>query len=219
MAVRFTGIRQRACRYIGHGQLERVLGRRLPRNKIININVIRLQINLYLIMESNEFYRRLRYALCLDDHDTQQVFSAMASRRSGFDVPTQTEIRAWRCRSDEADYRHMPQAAMKALLDALVFHHRGDAPVPADTRNSPRATTPAMERCDNNAMLKGVRVALSLRIEDIVECIAAGGGQIGTAAVSAFFRKPGSRNYRTCGDQALRQFLQGLARRQRGSRQ
>lgn len=34
--------------------------------------------------------------------------------------------------------------------------------------------------------------------------------------LSALFRKPGHSNYRTCGDQLLRNFLKGLTLRVRG---
>ena len=35
--------------------------------------------------------------------------------------------------------------------------------------------------------------------------------ELSKAELSAFFRKKGHKNYRDCGDQVLRNFLQGLA--------
>lgn len=170
-------------------------------------------------MEANEFYRRLRYALQLDDEDTVRLFAALSRRQPGAAAPDPQMIAAWRQRAEAPEFVAMTQTALGTFIDALILHYRGERTDPADGPEPARSAPSTVRQGDNNTLLKGVRVALSLRVEDIVACIAGGGGNLGKAAVSAFFRKPGSRNYRACGDQVLRQFLKGLALAQRGSAQ
>ena len=170
-------------------------------------------------MENTEFYRRLRYALSLDDQDTHQLFVALASDRSGVVTPDPATISAWRQRVDDSGHVAMTAVSLRDFVDALILHYRGSRTEADATVATSRPAPPANTSYDNNAMLKGVRVALALQVDDIVDCIDAGGGSLGKAAVSAFFRKPGNRNYRACGDQVLRQFLKGLALRRRGSAQ
>lgn len=71
----------------------------------------------------------------------------------------------------------------------------------------------APDRVDNNLVLKQLRFALSLRSDDVERILRDGGAKLSKSEVGAFFRKPEARNYRDCGDQVLRQFLTGLAKR------
>ena len=62
----------------------------------------------------------------------------------------------------------------------------------------------------NNDILKKLRVALSLRNDDILEILKLVDFEISKGELSAFFRQKGHKNYRECGDQIIRNFLQGL---------
>jgi len=66
---------------------------------------------------------------------------------------------------------------------------------------------------DNNEVLKRLRIALSLKADEVGALINAGGGKLGKSEVNALFRNPSARNYRRCGDQVLRWFLTGLAKK------
>jgi uncharacterized protein YehS (DUF1456 family) len=68
----------------------------------------------------------------------------------------------------------------------------------------------------NNDILKKLRVALQLRDEDIVRILTLVDFQITTNELSAFFRKEDHPNYKECGDQILRNFLNGLIIHLRG---
>lgn len=71
---------------------------------------------------------------------------------------------------------------------------------------------------DNNDVFKKIRVALSLKDTDIIEILKLSGHDISKAEVSALFRKPDHPNFRECGDQVLRKFLNGLITKNRGPR-
>lgn len=69
----------------------------------------------------------------------------------------------------------------------------------------------------NNDVLKKLRVALKLRDDDIVEILSLVDFKATTAELSAFFRAEDHPNFKPCGDQILRNFLNGLVIYTRGS--
>lgn len=70
----------------------------------------------------------------------------------------------------------------------------------------------------NNDILKKLRIALKLKDTDILEILKLSGLELSTAELNAFFRNPDQRNYKECGDQVLRRFLDGLIIKMRGPR-
>jgi len=68
----------------------------------------------------------------------------------------------------------------------------------------------------NNDILKKLRVALKLRDEDIVAILALVDFRISKSELGAFFRKEDHPKYVECGDQILRNFLNGLVIHLRG---
>jgi len=69
----------------------------------------------------------------------------------------------------------------------------------------------------NNDVLKKLRVALHLRDEDIIQILKLVDFNITRSELSAVFRKDDHPNYKPCGDQLLRNFLNGLIIYMRGS--
>lgn len=156
-------------------------------------------------MDNNDLMRRIRYAVQLDDADAARLVAL------GGGEATTVDAAAWRAREDEAGYAACPDEAIVALLDGLVLERRGPPPVPP---RADRDGTPS--RLTNNRVLKQLRIALELQMGELQALVAAGGGQLGKSELGALFRKPGTRNYRACGDQVLRWFLTGLATRRGG---
>ncbi len=70
----------------------------------------------------------------------------------------------------------------------------------------------------NNDILKKLRVALELRDDDIIEILKLSDFEISKTELSALFRKEDHPNYKKCGDQLLRNFLNGLIIYKRGPR-
>ena len=68
----------------------------------------------------------------------------------------------------------------------------------------------------NNDILKKLRVALKLRDEDIVAILLLVDFRISKSELGAFFRKEDHPKYVECGDQILRNFLNGLVIHLRG---
>ena len=69
---------------------------------------------------------------------------------------------------------------------------------------------------NNNDVMKKLRIALHLRDTDIMEILKLAEFEVSPSELSAIFRKEDQENYRPCGDQLLRRFLDGLIIRNRG---
>ena len=70
----------------------------------------------------------------------------------------------------------------------------------------------------NNDVLKKLRVALKLRDNDIVDILALVDFKITSGELNAFFRAEDHPNFKPCGDQILRNFLNGLVIYTRGTK-
>ena len=68
----------------------------------------------------------------------------------------------------------------------------------------------------NNDILKKLRVALNLKDDDIIQILKLVEFEISKSELGAIFRKEDHPNYKPCGDQLLRNFLNGLVIYKRG---
>lgn len=89
------------------------------------------------------------------------------------------------------------------FLDGLIITKRGRQPERPDEVNRDA------EELTNNLILKKLRIALNLKEEDMI-AIMGWPQRISKGELSALFRSKGHKNYKPCGDQFLRNFLQGL---------
>ncbi|WP_025763331.1 DUF1456 family protein [Dyadobacter tibetensis] len=68
----------------------------------------------------------------------------------------------------------------------------------------------------NNDILKKLRVALHLRNDDIIHILSLVDFKVSASELGALFRKADHPLYKECGDQILRNFLNGLVIHLRG---
>ncbi len=71
----------------------------------------------------------------------------------------------------------------------------------------------------NNDILKKLRVALQLRDDQIVDILALVDFKVSKSEINALFRNEDHPNYKPCGDQILRNFLNGLVIHLRGPKE
>ncbi|WP_088330518.1 DUF1456 family protein [Lacimicrobium sp. SS2-24] len=146
----------------------------------------------------NDVLRRLRFALSLDNTATINVF-----RLVDYSLEEDYLLNMMR-REDEAGFLPCRDKILALFLDGLIIKHRGQregaAPVPLK----------AGERLSNNDILRKIKIAMNYQQEDMMKILKAGGLVVGKSELTALFRKPGHRSYRECGDQLLRNFLQGM---------
>jgi len=70
----------------------------------------------------------------------------------------------------------------------------------------------------NNDILKKLRVALELNNEDIIKILELVNFKVTKSELGSFFRSEDHPNFKPCGDQILRNFLNGLVIYKRGPR-
>lgn len=68
----------------------------------------------------------------------------------------------------------------------------------------------------NNDIMKKLRVAMKFTDDDIIKVLNLANFRITKTEISAIFRKDDHPNFKPCGDQILRNFLNGLIIHQRG---
>lgn len=71
----------------------------------------------------------------------------------------------------------------------------------------------------NNDIMKKLRVALSLNSDQIIEICKLVGFVVTKSELGDIFRKDDHPNFKSCGDQILRNFLNGLVIYKRGPRE
>jgi uncharacterized protein YehS (DUF1456 family) len=156
-------------------------------------------------MTNNDILRRFRYALDISNSVMIDIF-----RQSGHEIDQSALIDLLKKEDDEG-YRECTPGLMALFLDGLIIHKRGrrdTAAVPA---------VPHDDELTNNAILKKLRIALDLKEDDMIAIMQLASVTISKSELSALFRTPGHKNFKKCGDQFLRNFLQGLTIRHRPS--
>jgi len=68
----------------------------------------------------------------------------------------------------------------------------------------------------NNDILKKLRVALELRDDQVIEILKLVDFEVSKSEINALYRNPDHPKYMECGDQLLRNFLNGLVIYKRG---
>lgn len=71
----------------------------------------------------------------------------------------------------------------------------------------------------NNDIFKKLRVALELTNDDIIKIMELVNFKITKSELGSFFRSDDHPNFKPCGDQILRNFLNGLVIHKRGPRE
>ncbi|MBT1444602.1 DUF1456 family protein [Shewanella sp. JM162201] len=152
-------------------------------------------------MTNNDILRRLRFALNLADAKVVALF-ALVHR----DISEETLL-AMLKKDDEEGFRPCTDNDLCQFLDGLVIDRRGV---------KPGAPAPKPEELTNNLIFKKIRIALELKEDDILAMLTAAGFELSKSELSAIFRSPDHRHFRSCGNQLLRNFLKGLSIKLRG---
>lgn len=148
-------------------------------------------------MINNDVLRRLRYALALKDQTMIEIFALCGVK------VTQDELLDLLKKSNEQDFVKLDNKRLEKFLDGLIIYKRGKREQPSAPEQTPLPLT-------NNLILKKLRIALTLREEDMLDTFKLAGFQLSRGELSAFFRDKAHKHHRECGDQVLRNFLQGL---------
>ncbi|AUU91911.1 MULTISPECIES: DUF1456 family protein [Enterobacteriaceae] len=151
-------------------------------------------------MLNNDILRSLRYALKMNNGDLKRVF-ALA------DAPVSDEqLVGWLHKEDEEGFQRCPDIMMSVFLNGLIYERRGK------DESQPALVTE--RKMTNNIILKKLRIAFSLKTDDILAILTEQKFRVSMPEITAMMRATEHKNFRECGDQFLRYFLRGLAVRE-----
>lgn len=152
-------------------------------------------------MTNNDYLRSIRFLLDVGDAKIVEII-----KLSGISVPLD-EVKAYLLNEEDAGYLKCSDEVMAHFLDGLVYFKRG--------KDESRPVVPFEFPITNNVVLKKLRVAFSLKEDDMHDVLKLAGFTVGRSELSALLRKNNHVNYRECGDQLLRNFLKGLTIKER----
>lgn len=71
---------------------------------------------------------------------------------------------------------------------------------------------------NNNDIFKKLRIAFDMKDIDIMETLKLADFEVTKSELNALFRSNNHRNFKPCGDQLLRKFLEGIIIREKNNR-
>ncbi|MFO7895784.1 MAG: DUF1456 family protein [Candidatus Cloacimonadales bacterium] len=151
-------------------------------------------------MQNNDVLRRVRYIFDYSDEQMIEIFAAAEQKVE------RAEVSDWLKREDDPEFQELSDRMLATFLNGLINKNRGkregEQPQPED-------------RITNNLIFKKLKIALDMKAEDVLQVLDLANFKLGKSELSAFFRKKGSRQYRICQDQVLRNFFMGLQKKYR----
>jgi uncharacterized protein YehS (DUF1456 family) len=153
-------------------------------------------------MTNNDLLRRIRFVFDFNDTEMIAIFS-QADR----DV-TRAQISDWLKREDDPAYQECNDKLLATFLNCFINEKRGKK---EDSLEKPE------KKLTNNIIFNKLKIALSLKAENVLAILELSEFHISKHELSAFFRKSGHKHYRECKDQVLRNFLNGLQIKYRGT--
>lgn len=146
-------------------------------------------------MTNNDVLRRIRYVFDFNDSKMIAIFS-----QANVEV-TRDQISNWMKKEEDLAYVNCGDIQLATFLNGLINDRRG---------KREGAQPKAEKKLNNNIIFRKLKIALNLKNNDILAILLLADLKISKHELSAFFRRPDHKHFRTCKDQILRNFLQGI---------
>jgi len=146
-------------------------------------------------MINNDILRRISTIFDLNDEKIIATFAL-----SQYDVNAEQLINFFKEKDDSA-YQEIEDGQLASFLNGLIIAKRG--PNDGPERETEQVLT-------NNMIFNKVKIALSLKAEEVIEILELAELSLGKYELSAFFRNVNNKHYRECTDEVLSAFLKGL---------
>ena len=111
------------------------------------------------------------------------------------------QVNGWLDENNNPEYQALTDLQLAIFLNGLINDKRG---------KKDGAQREAEILLTNNAILMKLKIALDLKADDVLDIMNSVDIHINKYELSAFFRKPYHKNYRSCKDKFLRNFLKGI---------
>ncbi|WP_019026905.1 DUF1456 family protein [Colwellia piezophila] len=146
-------------------------------------------------MINNDLLRRISNIFELSDDEIRTVFSLCQCEISA------EQLANFFKEKDDSAYQEVEDAQFSSFLNGLIISKRGPSDGPA--RENEQVLT-------NNMIFNKVKIALSLKAEDVIASLERAGLVLGKYELSGFFRNANNKHYKDCSDDVLSTFLKGL---------
>ena len=146
-------------------------------------------------MTNNDILRRIRYIFDFSDSKMIAIFGL-----ANLEV-TRGQVSDWLKKEDDPAYQNCTDIQLAIFLNGLINDKRGkkEGPQPEPEKG-----------LTNNIIFRKLKIALDLKADDVLDIMDLANLRISKHELSALFRNPNHKHYRTCKDQILRNFLKGL---------
>ncbi|MBE8167911.1 MAG: DUF1456 family protein [Shewanella sp.] len=152
-------------------------------------------------MNNNDILRRVRFVFDYDDATMIKIFA-----NANATIPLQ-ELHHWFRKEEDELFISLVDKIFCQFLDGLIIEKRGLK----EGTEVPKPTS-----MNNNAIFKKLRIALEMKEQDIIDVLALADLSVSSSELGALFRSPSHKNFKSCGDQMLRNFIKGLSLKYRG---
>jgi len=152
------------------------------------------------MLSNNSIFRRLRYTFDFRDSKMIEIFELAEGK------VTVKQISNWLKKDSDPEYVEIEDVNLALFLNGLINLKRGKK----------EGEQPAPEQeLNNNIVFRKLKIALNLKVEDIIDILKLVDFKVSKHEITAIFRNPKQRQYRHCQDQFLRNFLMGLQEKYR----
>lgn len=151
-------------------------------------------------MTNNDVLRKIRYTFDYSDNEMIKLFG-----QGDLEV-NRTQVCDWLKSEEDPECKNIYDKQLAHFLNGFIVEKRGK-------RDGPPMK--AEKNINNNIILRKLKIALDLKVEDMVDIFDEMNFEVSKHEISAFFRKPEQKQYRLCKDQFLRNFLLGMKLRYR----
>jgi uncharacterized protein YehS (DUF1456 family) len=175
-------------------------------------------------MNNNDILIRLRYALDIKNTDMVEIFKLGGIELTVEEVKKILIKPKDSCDDEVTKHGDIEQKKdniecnhfmLESFLNGFIIFKRGvKDPKPGQTE---KPVLPVKDSDVNNVMLKKLKIALELSSDDVIDLLKEAGVMITKSELSALFRKEGHKNYKACGDKYAKNFLKGLAIKNRSN--
>jgi len=146
-------------------------------------------------MINNDILRRISTIFDLTDEKIRAVFSL-----SQYEVSAEQLANFFK-EKDDAAYQPLNDVELASFLNGLIIEKRGPSDGPARANE---------EQLNNNMIFNKVKIALSLKADEVIAIMELADLSLGKYELSAFFRNVNHKHYKDCSDEVLSAFLKGL---------
>jgi len=146
-------------------------------------------------MINNDLLRRISTIFDFNDEKTLAVFEL------GQCVISAEQLVTFFKEKDDDAYVAITDAELASFLNGLIIDKRG---------KKDGVQHQAEEVLTNNLIFNKLKIALSLKADEVITLLELADLSLGKYELSAFFRSVNNKHYRECSDDVLSTFLKGL---------